>query len=77
VKDELLTPQQRKLVRREMKKQAREVCRGLTLEVVAKQYKVESNDPDAVAKAYAAIYLPDIRDAVAAGCKQGLLEAEG
>ena len=64
-----------KRVGRELAKQARIVCKALTLEGLAKDYDIKSPDPDEVAEAYAATYPVAIREAVAAGCKKGLLES--
>lgn len=71
-----LSREQLKEVGRQQAKQARVLCKASTLEGLAQQYGIENADPDAVAKAYAAPYLAGVRDAVAAGCKAGLLEAK-
>jgi hypothetical protein len=63
-------------VRRGLKKQARTLCQAATLSGLAQQYQITSGDPDEVAKAYAAGYPANMRHAVAAGCKQGLLESK-
>ena len=63
-------------VRRGLKKQARTLCQASTLEGLAQQYQITSGDPDEVAKAYAAGYPANLRQAVAAGCKKGLLESK-
>jgi hypothetical protein len=63
-------------VRRGLAKQARILCKASTLEALAQQYHITSGDPDEVAKAYAAGYSVNLRHAVAAGCKKGLLEAK-
>jgi hypothetical protein len=62
-------------VRRGLQKQARILCKAATLEGLAQQYQVAA-DPDEVAKAYAAGYPVNLRHAVAAGCKQGLLASK-
>ena len=76
-------PNQRSLSRAELKevghelgKQARILCKASTLEGLAQQYGIKNPDPDQVAKAFAAGYLAGLRDAVAAGCKAGLLESK-
>jgi hypothetical protein len=71
-----LTREQLKEVGRQQAKQARVLCKASTLQGLAQQYGIENADPDAVAKAYAAPYLAAVRDAVAAGCKAGLLESK-
>jgi hypothetical protein len=55
----------------ELAKQAHELCRAL-----AEQSGNESGKPDEVAREYAASYPAAIRRQVAAGCKEGILEAK-
>jgi hypothetical protein len=54
-----------------LRKQAKEVCKYLTLDGLAHEYNVPST-PDAVATAYAKSYPKKSRDAVYRGCKAGL-----
>jgi hypothetical protein len=63
-------------VGRQQAKQARILCKASTLQGLALQYGIKNPDADKVAKAYAAPFLAGVRDAVAAGCKKGLLEAQ-
>jgi hypothetical protein len=64
------------LVERNLYKQARVVCKTLTLDGLAREYEVKSGKPDDVARAYAASYATTVRAAAAAGCKRGLLESK-
>jgi len=64
------------LVRRNLFSQAREVCKVLTLDGLAREYKVKSKKPSDVAETYAASYATTVRSAVEAGCKRGLLESK-
>jgi hypothetical protein len=68
-------PRELKRVRREFRKQARVACRAFGIEQLAEDLHTKSRKPDAVARAYAASYHVDIRRAVTAGCKAGLLES--
>jgi hypothetical protein len=70
-----LNPKEQKQVARGLAKQARILCKAATLEGLAQQYQVKA-DPDEVAQAYAAGYSVNLRHAVAAGCKKGLLESK-
>ena len=54
-----------------LQKQAKEVCKYLTLDGLAHEYNVPST-PEAVAKAYAKRYPKESRDAVYRGCKAGV-----
>ena len=71
-----LTPEQVKRLGRGQARQARVLCKASTLDGLAQYYGIKSGDPDEVAKAYAANFLPGVRKEVAAGCKKGLLESK-
>ena len=70
------TKDEMSLVRRNLYKQAREVCKTLTLDGLAREYKVKSGKPSDVAETYAASYSTTVRPAVEAGCKRGLLDSK-
>jgi hypothetical protein len=72
----VLNSKELKQVRRGLAKQAQVLCKAATLEGLSQQYQITSGDPDDVAKAYAAGYPVNLRHAVAAGCKKGLLESK-
>jgi hypothetical protein len=71
----VLNPKELNQVRRGLAKQAQVLCKAATLEALAQQYQVAAN-PDDVGQAYAASYPVNMRHAVAAGCKKGLLESK-
>jgi hypothetical protein len=73
--ERVLNSKELKQVRRGLAKQAQVLCKAATLEALAQQYQVAAK-PDEVAQAYAAGYPANLRHAVAAGCKQGLLESK-
>ena len=62
-------------VGRELAKQARVVCRVMSLDVLVEQYEPKSRSPEDVGEAYAAGFPPSVRDAVAAGCAAGVRAA--
>jgi hypothetical protein len=64
------------LIQRNLYSQAREVCRVLTLDGLAREYRVKSKKPSDVAKTYAASYATTVRSAVEAGCERGLRESK-
>jgi hypothetical protein len=70
-----LTEEQARQVAPAYYREAYTVCRAYTLEVLARDLKVKSRDPEVVARAYAASWAEGVRKAVAAGCKKGLVES--
>jgi hypothetical protein len=71
-----LTPEQLEEIKPHLKQQARLFCKSSTLTGLAQFYKIDSGDPDAVARAYAAPYPVELRKTMATGCKAGLLESK-
>jgi hypothetical protein len=69
-------PQELKRVARELSRQARTVCKAYGTKLLAKDLRSRSRKPDDLAEEYAASYHVDIREAVAAGCKAGLLASK-
>jgi hypothetical protein len=52
------------------------VCKAYTVELLAKDLKIKSSDPQVVANVYASSWPTGLHKAVAAGCKKGLVEAK-
>lgn len=64
---------QLKALERPIFEQSRYLCRRLGIEGMRREYRIESSDPEAVAREVARrTYLPETRDAVFAGCLAGL-----
>ena len=65
--------EQLKAIERPVYEQSRYLCRRLGVDGMRREYRLESSDPEDVAKAVAArTYQREIRDAVYSGCLAGL-----
>jgi hypothetical protein len=68
-----LPKEQLKAIERPVYEQTRYLCRRLGVEGMRREYRIESSDPQGVARAVAAnTYQREIRDAVYSGCLAGL-----
>ena len=64
---------QLKAIERPVYEQSRYLCRRLGIEGMRREYRLQSNDPEAIARAVAErTYLREARDAVFSGCLAGL-----
>jgi hypothetical protein len=69
-------PEQLKQFRRALKAQAYQACKSYGLEALADDLHSKSRKLDDVARDYAASWAVPLRQAVAAGCKAGLLDSK-
>jgi hypothetical protein len=61
---------------KELYREAKIICKSLTLEGLSKEYVVKKT-PEAVARAYSATYPVNLRGAVYTGCKDGVSKPSG
>jgi hypothetical protein len=71
-----LTEEQTKQAAPAFYKEAYAVCKAYTVDLLARDLKVKSHDPEVVAKVYASSWPTGLHKAVAAGCKKGLVESK-
>ena len=68
-----LSEEQLKAIERPVYEQSRYICKRLGIEGMRREYRLESKDPEEVARAVAErTYLREARDAVFSGCSAGL-----